>query len=181
MTLPNPPNLDVPRWCYQGGISQEPPLSQRQTGWTAVPGQNYGQIPPYQWENWLKFSAGEWINYLNLACPYGIFPYSTTQVYSIGSVVQDGNGYAYISLQNNNQNNPLTNTSFWAQQHQNGIVTPNTMNQNTVVTSGNTLTWPNLTIASNITLTINSGGNFIGIDSVGVAGTVNVAGSGIII
>lgn len=63
MTYPAPPAIDTPRWAYSGGVYTEPSLDKRQVGWQAVPGQNYGEIPPYQWFNWLQFSTGEWINY----------------------------------------------------------------------------------------------------------------------
>lgn len=71
MTFPTPPAVDLPKWCYSGGVYLEPPLSQRESGWVAVPGQNYAEPPPYQWVNWLSYSTGEWVEYLAAyALPY---------------------------------------------------------------------------------------------------------------
>ena len=70
MPYPDPPSIDIPRWAYSGGTYTEPNLTKRQLGWVAVPGQNYGEIPPYQWMNWLQYSTGEWINYFNDAINY---------------------------------------------------------------------------------------------------------------
>ncbi len=71
MAFPTAPGTDIPLWAYASGASLvEPPASQMSSGWTAVPGQNYGQIPPYQWENWLKFSAGQWLQYSKNALAY---------------------------------------------------------------------------------------------------------------
>lgn len=70
-SFPTPPAIDIPRWSYDGGTYTEPPLTNRQIGWAAVPGQNYAQPPPYQWVNWLSYSTGEWINYVAAyAIPY---------------------------------------------------------------------------------------------------------------
>jgi hypothetical protein len=80
MPFPNPPSIDIPRWAYSGGIFLEPSLLQRQTGWTVIPGQNVGQIPPYQWVNWLDYSTGEWINYIATQW----IPYAQTQAFSSG-------------------------------------------------------------------------------------------------
>lgn len=87
MTFPTPPAIDIPRWCFDGGTYTEPPLTNRQIGWAAVPGQNYAQPPPYQWVNWLSYSTGEWINYV---AAYAI-PY-----------LQNGNFDNGISIFNNN-------------------------------------------------------------------------------
>ena len=71
MAFPTPPPIDIPRWAYVGGVYTEPPSSVRETGFTAVPGQNYAEPPPYQWINWLQYSDGEWIYYIAAsALPY---------------------------------------------------------------------------------------------------------------
>lgn len=79
MAFPSPPvypvgggAIDLPRWCYgtMGAVYSEPPTGQQQTGWTAVPGQNYGQIPPYQWFNWWQLAVGEYTNYFNNCMNY---------------------------------------------------------------------------------------------------------------
>jgi hypothetical protein len=72
MGFPTPPsNLDLPLWAYgAGAVLTEPSSTQMQTGWTAVPGQNYGQVPPYKWENWLKYSTGQWLSYAQQALGY---------------------------------------------------------------------------------------------------------------
>lgn len=79
MALPTPPTIDLPLWAYGGGaVLTEPPSGQRSTGWTAVPGQNYGQIPPYQWQNWLNNSAGQWLNYTYTALQFVSSNYIST-------------------------------------------------------------------------------------------------------
>lgn len=75
MPFPNPPTylglpLDIPRWAYAGGTIVEPDMTKRELGWTVAPGQTYGEIPPYQWMNWLQFAEGEWINYFNDSINY---------------------------------------------------------------------------------------------------------------
>ena len=118
MGFPTVPSIDLPLWAYGGGaVLTEPPGAQKSTGWTAVPGQNYGQIPPYQWQNWLNNSTGQWLNYANTALAYinttGVPQWSASTTYNSGSIVQDGTGYLYRSLANSNLNNVLTNGSYW--------------------------------------------------------------------
>ena len=91
MGQPTAPSIDLPLWAYDGGVYAEPPLSQRETGWIAIPGQNYGQIPPYQWANWLQYSVGEWLSYCNSTINYiyqqGIPPWNSATTYYTGSLV----------------------------------------------------------------------------------------------
>ncbi len=62
-----------------------------------------------------------------------------------------------------------------------GLQTVNTLPQNTTVTTGNTLTWPNLTIPAGLTLTVNSGANFTAIHPLTVNGTLQVNGTSYVI
>jgi hypothetical protein len=70
MAFPTPPDVDIPRWCYAGGVYIEPSLERRRVGWKEQTS-GYATIPAYQEENWINYSAGEWINYLAAyALPY---------------------------------------------------------------------------------------------------------------
>lgn len=74
MAFPTPPinpntstTLAIPQWCINSsGNKVDPELLQDviNYGWTNVSGQNYGQIPPYQWVNWTGFQVGQWLNFL---------------------------------------------------------------------------------------------------------------------
>lgn len=110
----------------------------------------------------------------------GVPEYDTGTTYYIGSIVQSA-GFLFVSLTNTNLGNALTSTANWAFLSQNGLITPNSVPQTAVVTTGNTMSWPNMTVPSGKTLTINSGAYFRGFGTNIVAGTFVIAGTSVII
>ncbi len=80
----------------------------------------------------------------------------------------------------------VNNNVLWTVDNINGVplsgvlLTVNTLPQSTTVLSGNTLTWPNLTIPNGLTLTVNSGGCFMGLHPITVAsgGIFTIASGG---
>jgi hypothetical protein len=122
---PNNPSLtlDIPNWASTNPVAPHvipPDVTQRGNGWVNEPSQTYGPIPPYQWDNWLRYSSGQWLNYANTSIDYfnksGIPVWGSGVTYDLGSIVQDGTGRIYRSLQENNlAQNPATPASlFWA-------------------------------------------------------------------
>lgn len=90
--FPTPPSVPLPAWCTDplpdGGVNTVPvPTSLAQTGWQKVPGQNYGPIPPYQYENWMKYSTWLWLKYASEALAYlqGVKPIDNVNTYIITS------------------------------------------------------------------------------------------------
>lgn len=64
MSFPTQPTINLPLWASSGVVT-EPNLTQKESGWVPVPGQNYAYPPPYQWVNWLQNSTYQWIQYLS--------------------------------------------------------------------------------------------------------------------
>ena len=117
-------SVDVPIWATtpnQPSDVVEPDTDRMGTGWQRVPDSQYGEIPPYQWENWIRFSTGQWLgSYSNLLSYYtsvGIPQWQATIPYLVGAIVQNGTGTLYRSLFGTtaipNINNALTNTTYW--------------------------------------------------------------------
>ncbi len=120
MALPAAPSAPagaypIPLWSFPGNIA-DPGAPKRATGWVNVLGQNYGEIPPYKWENWMKYVTGLWIqyenNYINYITQAGIAVWTASPLvpYQAGSIVQDGAGTIYRSLLDGNTN-PLPTVS----------------------------------------------------------------------
>lgn len=110
----------------------------------------------------------------------GIPEWDSDTTYNIGSIVQSS-GINYVSLQNNNLNNAITDGSYWTTPTQNGVITPNSIPSDKEIFSGTTLSWPNMTIGLGKILTIDSGAYYEGINSVIVNGTFIVNGTARII
>ena len=112
----------------------------------------------------------------------GVPEWDSGTTYFIGDIVQSS-GTLYSSLTNTNLNNAVTDTTNWSAPVQNGILTTNTLPSSTTVTTGTTLSWPNLTIPNGLTLLVNSGGNFEGLHPTTVAsgGTLTINGTSYIL
>lgn len=131
-SIPATPTYPIPLWAAgtvtpsPGPLpppvnSADPGSSQRSSGWTPMAGQNYGQIPPYPWENYMKYITGVWLYYeknLNVYLQQvGVMPWQATLIdavskYQIGSIVQDGAGKIYRSRIDNNSS-ALSVTASW--------------------------------------------------------------------
>lgn len=86
-------------------------LSNYLDGWyAAVVGEN---SPAIQDMNALCFLYAYQLAYL---MQQGIAEWDSATTYYAGSLVQDGSGNIYVSLQNSNLNNNVSNISFWAPQ-----------------------------------------------------------------
>lgn len=140
-------------------------------GWfSAVIAQN---SPAIEDMNALCYLFAYQLSYLMQA---GVPEWDSGTTYFTGDLVQSS-GILFVSIANTNLNNPVTDDVHWAQPTQNGTVTPNSLPSNTVVVTGTTLTWANLTIASGNTLTVNSGGDLLGIRPMTVNGTLTINGT----
>src|SRR6185503_13292679 len=134
-------------------------LSNYLTGWfAAVVGGNSAAIEDM---NALCYLFAYQLAYLLQA---GVPEWDSGTTYYSGDLVQSS-GTVYRSISNTNlNNNPTTDTGTnWGAMLQNGMITPTTLPVSTTVVSGQTLSWPNLTIPNAVTLTVNSGGYFSGI------------------
>lgn len=130
-------------------------LSQYLSGWfTATEG---ALSPAIEDMNALQYLFSYQLAYLLQA---GIAEWDAGTTYYIGDLVQNGSGTTFVSLINTNLNNALS-TANWGTPPSNGTLTSNTLSGSQVVMSGNTLNWPNLTIPTGLTLTINSGAYFL--------------------
>lgn len=146
-------------------------LSNYLEGWyAAVIGAN---SPAIQDMNALCYLFAYQIAYLMQA---GVAEWDATTTYYTGSLATSG-GITYQSIQDTNLNHAVTDTAWWSTLQVNGLLTPNTLPADTTVTTGLTLTWPNLTIGSGKTLTVNTGANFEGVDILVVTGTMIVHGT----
>ncbi len=101
----------------------------------------------------------------------GIPEWNTDTIYFIGSLVNDSNGFAYVSLTDNNTGNALTDVTKWAQQPLNGAVTPLSISNDVTIATGKCLTWPTATVATGKTVTISTGANYVGVTSLTLSGT----------
>lgn len=119
-------------------------LSNFLDGWfAAVVGEN---SPAIQDMNGLCFVYAYQLAYL---MQQGIAEWDSGTTYYIGSMAQDGLGNIYISLQNSNLNNALSNTSFWS----NSSGTTSTVTSNTTIAAGVGMVRSNTT-SGNLTMTL---------------------------
>jgi hypothetical protein len=107
----------------------------------------------------------------------GVAEWDSATTYYIGDIVQVS-GVQFCSVANSNLNNAVTNPAYWAEATQNGSVTPNALPANTIVATGTTMFWPNLTVATGQTITVNTGANFVGVTNLILNGTANLTLSG---
>lgn len=108
----------------------------------------------------------------------GIAEWDSGTTYYTGNLIQTG-GIVYRSLIDSNLNNDPTTAAgtSWGSMLQPGVETINSMVQNTTVTTGNTLTWPNMVVPVGSTFTVNNGASFIGMSNVTVNGTMIINGT----
>lgn len=93
----------------------EPDPSKKQTGWAV------DERPGRQYFNWLFWIIDQWIKYFNTI---GVPEWDATTTYQVGSVVNNGAGVLFRSIQSANLNHAVTNGSWWV---------PATSGLNTVV------------------------------------------------
>lgn len=75
----------------------------------------------------------------------GVAEYDSGTTYFKGSIVNDGNGALYISQQDNNSGNALTNATYWLSPNGQGVSTVTT---NTVITTATSFIRSNSTSGS---------------------------------
>lgn len=139
-------------------------------GWYNVAiGQN---SPTMQDMNAIHFLITSQLAYILQA---GIAEWDSGTTYYIGDICQES-GVIYRSLIDTNTSDPLT-SSNWGSPFLPGVLTTNAMSVNQTVLTGTTYTLPNPTVNSSKTLTVNSGGYFLGFGSLVVSGTVIVNGT----
>lgn len=138
-------------------------LSNFLTGWTgAVVGNN---SPLIEDMNAVCFLFAYQLAYL---MQEGVPEWDSGTTYYIGSLVSS-NGFTYMSITNSNLGNPVTDQTNWAQPPQNGTVTPNTSG-NIVVATGDTMSYPNLTVPNNGSVVVDTGANFVGFNYIKLQG-----------
>lgn len=107
----------------------------------------------------------------------GVPEWEAGTTYFIGSLAQDGTGLTYVSLTNTNLNNILTDGVNWGPVPVLGTLTPNTIPTTITVPTGDTLTWPNPTLASK-NMTVSTGANLLVFGTMIMTGTANLTLSG---
>lgn len=70
MSFPTRPTIPIPVWDTTATNVTQPNPAAIQFGFPKTPGQNYGPIPPYQWENYMKNATGIWLQYADQALSY---------------------------------------------------------------------------------------------------------------
>lgn len=106
----------------------------------------------------------------------GIPEWNTDTEYYIGSLVQQ-NGIVYRSIIDTNSGNDPSTSANWASPYQFGTLSPNAINRNLQVASGQSLAWANGILDAAATLTIDSGGYFVGLSTYTSTGTTTVNGT----
>ena len=145
-------------------------LSNYLDGWyEAVIG---GNSPAIQDMNALCYLFGYQLSYLFQA---GVPEWNTDTTYYIGSLVQSG-GILYRSITDTNSGNDPASSAEWGSPYQFGTLSPNAINRDMDVASGQSLTWANGVLDAAATMTIDSGGNFVGLDNFTNNGNVVVNG-----
>lgn len=156
---------------YTTNLTTIQALSNYLEGWYSVAiGQN---APTMQDMNALFLLLTSQLAYILQA---GIAEWDSGTTYFSGDICQE-NGIIYRSLLDNNLNNDPSISSNWGPPILTGVTTLNAMSVSQEVTSGKTLTIPNPTINSGVTLTVDLGANFLGFGSLVVNGTVTVNGT----
>lgn len=109
----------------------------------------------------------------------GIAEWDSGTTYYTGSLVLGSDNLVYQSFTDTNLgNNPTTDPTNWGQQTQNGLVTANAAPSiDKTVLTGTTLTWPNLTIPTSKTWTVQTNANLLSFGAMTVNGTLTVNGT----
>lgn len=154
-------------------------LSNYLSGWFAAVEGAYS--PAIEDENALDYLFSYQLSYM---LQLGIPEWSSTTTYYAGSIVQDGIGTLYVSIQNTNLNNALTVGTFWAAPPLPGVIVPNAVPYAAGMTlvSGQSMTWAYMQIGSGQTVVVPSGASLIGITSIVLTGTavLQATGTGVI-
>lgn len=106
----------------------------------------------------------------------GVPEWDAGTTYYTGSLVQSS-GVMYVSLTDSNLNNAVTSTTNWATPTQNGTVTPLSIASNVTVPASSTMSWPDPTIQTGITVSVPSGSRFSSEGTIKVLGTFTVLGT----
>lgn len=188
MSFPSSPTITIPTWATAASaVYTSPPSSQMATGWVAIAGQNYAQIPPYQYENWIRLSTGTWIQYVSSGFAYmqqyGIPSWNSAITYQSGSLV-NSTGTVYASKISSNLNNAVTVGTDWQAPQFAGAIIPNSVPYTSGMTlvASNSMTWPYMVIGSGQTVVVPSSTQLIGITSIQLTGSgaLQATGTGIV-
>lgn len=106
----------------------------------------------------------------------GTAEWDVSTTYFIGSLASSG-GIVYRSVADNNVGNAVSDAANWAPMLFAGLVTQNDSAGSFAVVSGQSLFYPNLVVQSGDTISVDSGGSFIGVDVVTVNGTLVINGT----
>jgi len=109
----------------------------------------------------------------------GISDWDSATTYYTGDFVKS-NGSIYVSSVDTNLNHAVTDNSFWTGMIQNGSLTINSLYSSFSIPTGNSMTYPYLTIGSGKTLTVGSSTSLIGVTSIVANGTLSIQGTGIV-
>lgn len=144
------------------------------SGWVSAVEGAYS--PALQDMNALCYLFAYQLTYLLQA---GIAEWDSGTTYYTGDIVQSS-GTWYVSLTNTNLNNAVTDSTNWFAPTQAGIQTENTLPYTAGMTlsSGNTLSWPMLTVGNGQTVTVPNGARLSSEGAIIVSGTGVVVATG---